>query len=66
MIDFREIQIVDNSFELTQAIAKNQEVKKNNNYLKYLAVASGILVAGVAIYLAYQKSQENSNQTKIK
>ncbi len=52
MLDLREIQLLDNNFELTETIAQNEELAKDNKHLLYISIAGGLLIIGLSIYLA--------------
>lgn len=64
MIDCREIQIVDNTFDLKNTVAQNQELKNDNKFLYWLAISAGLLIIGVSIYLAKEKNSENHKKQK--
>ncbi len=65
MIDFREIQIVDKSFELTETIAQNEALTKKNNQLFYLVLASSLLIIGASIYFYKQSFNDDSKNKNI-
>jgi len=57
MIDCREIQILDSSFDLTNTVDQNTELKKENKLLIYLGLSALILLIGMGIYL--MKEEKN-------
>lgn len=60
MIDFRDIQVVENTFEVTGAIAKNKELTKNNKLLFYLVLASSLLLVIASLYFSKKINTEDS------
>ncbi|TGV03399.1 hypothetical protein [Flavivirga rizhaonensis] len=60
MIDFREIQVVDNTFELTNTIAQNEELTKNNKHLFYLVLASTLVLIVASLYFSKKNYTEDS------
>lgn len=59
MIDCREIQILDSSFDLTNTVAQNTELKKENKLLVYIGLSTLMLLIGLSIYL--MKEEKNKN-----
>ncbi len=62
MIDFRDIQVVDNTFELTETITENQELAKNNRHLFYLVIVSAITLITASLYFSKKEHVEDSKK----
>lgn len=60
MIDFREIQVVDNTFEVTNTIAQNEELTKKNKHLFYLILASTLVIIAASLYFSKKYHAEDS------
>ncbi len=58
MIDCREIQILDSSFDLTNTVAQNTELKKENKLLVYIGLSALILLIGMGIYLIKEEKNK--------
>lgn len=58
MIDCREIQILDSSFDLTNTVAHNTELKKENRLLVYIGLSALILLIGMGIYLIKEEKNK--------
>lgn len=60
MIDFREIQVIDNSFELTETIVQNEQLIKDNRQLINLGLTICIILLGTVVFFSYKKYAEDS------
>ena len=58
MIDCRDIQILDSSFDLTNTVAQNTELKKENKLLIYIGLSALILLIGMGIYLIKEEKNK--------
>ena len=58
MIDCRDIQILDSSFDLTNTVAQNTELKKENKFLVYIGLSDLILLIGMGIYLIKEEKNK--------
>ena len=58
MIDCRNIQTLDSSFDLTNTVAQNTELKKENKLLVYIGLSALIFLTGVGIYLIKEEKNK--------
>ncbi len=62
MIDSREIQVLDNSFELSETIAENEQLTKINKQLIYFTLVASLLLVGITFYFVKDKPSDESSQ----
>ena len=62
MIDSREIQVLDNSFELSETIAENEQLTKINKQLIYFTLVASLLLVGITFYFVKDKPSDESKQ----
>ncbi len=62
MIDSREIQVLDNSFELSETIALNEQLTKTNKQLIYFTLVASLLFVGITFFLVKDKTSKDSSK----
>ncbi len=65
MIDSREIQVLDNSFELSETIAQNEQLIKTNRQLIYFGLTVALLLTGAILFIVNNKPREDSAKETI-
>jgi len=65
MTDLREVQLMDNTFELTNTIVENEDLTKRNNHLFYLVLTSSILLIVASLYFSKKINNKNSKHLKV-
>lgn len=55
MEDFSKFTVIPENFVYEEVLAKNHSYKTENNYLKVLLIAFGIIIAGVSVYLVNEE-----------
>ena len=63
MIDFRDFQIVDNTFHLNNTINENNTLKNTNKSLFWLVVVTSSLIIGLSLYLSKQQKEDSKTNT---
>ena len=60
MKDIRELQVLDNSFELSETIGQNEELTISNRQLMYIGLALTSLLVGTILFIINNKPTEDS------
>ena len=55
MEDFSKFTVIPENFVYEEVLAKNHSYKTENKNLKVLLIASGIIIAGVSVYLVNEE-----------
>jgi hypothetical protein len=63
MIDFKEIQLVDNTFHLNKTINENNDLKNTNKQLLWLVIVASSTLIGLSLYLSKQQKDDSKTST---
>ena len=59
MTDLREIQVLENSFELAETMAQNEQMTKANKHLIYFGLTVSVLLIVTIIFIVKNKPSED-------